>query len=122
MKTKLAALLAVGVGCILLLLARGEVPAWLACLQVAVFCLGALAYGFSAFSPAAPEWLSSRPVVGVVMLYMGVAVMFCPANIVCSAFFIGIGTRLILAPDVIAVRVKGGGLARRKTETTVEVR
>lgn len=56
------------------------------------------------------------------MIYMGVAVMFVPANIVTSAFFIGSGTRLILRSDVVAVRVKSGGLARRNAGTTVEVR
>lgn len=122
MIAKLGALAGLLAGLSLILMGGGEAPRWLQCLQVAFFCAAALLYGFTAFSPSAPAWLSSRPVVGVAMLYMGVAVMFVPANIVTSAFFIGTGTRLVLAPDIVAVRVsKSTGLARRGTGTTVEV-
>jgi hypothetical protein len=97
MKTKLSALCGVIIGIALLLMGGGGAPPWLCNVQAALFCSLALLYGFSAFTPSAPAWLSSRPVMGIASVYMGVAVMLVPANIVTSAFFLGLGIRLLMA-------------------------
>lgn len=97
MKTKLAALAGVITGIALLLIGGGGPPEWLSRCLALVFSGMALLYGFTAFTPSAPTWLSSRPVMGIAAVYVGVAVMLVPANIVTSAFFMGIGIRLLMS-------------------------
>lgn len=120
MKTKLASLTGLLVGIALLLAGGGESPRWLSGILVVALMFGALAYGYTLFSPRVPGWMTSRPVVGVSLIYLGVISMFLPPNVVAAAVFIGSGTRLILTSDTVRVRVvQGGTLARRETGTEV---
>ena len=96
MATKLAALAGVGSGCLILAIGRGEAPAWLRCLLVLFFGAGSLLYGYSAWVPSAPRWLSSPPVVGIACVWAGFAVMWVPSNVICSTALIGFGTRLLM--------------------------
>lgn len=127
MKTKLAALAGVVVGVALLLIGGGGAPAWLCNIQAAFFCSLSLLYGFSAFTPSAPAWLSSRPVLGIASIYAAVAVMLVPSNIVTSAFFLGLGIRLLMSEKSALSRVVPPGSARRdivllEQSTAVETR
>ena len=83
MKTKLASLASVLFGCFIVASGHGEAPAWLRCILVAFFMLAALAYGFCAFTPYAPSWLSSMPVIGCLSIVGGSLVLWVPPNIIC---------------------------------------
>jgi hypothetical protein len=65
-KTKLAGLIGLSLG--VLLASGGTPPDWLLKLEVLLFSLAALFYGFTAFAPVAPSWLWSRPVPGIVCI------------------------------------------------------
>ena len=96
MKTKLLCLVAPALGILAMLLAGSGPPLWLLRLEVMIFAAAALAFGFSAFTPAAPAWVFSQPLRGVVCIYLGIGAMFVPSQFIVSAVFLGIGTRLML--------------------------
>lgn len=93
MKTKLAALAALGVGLTMLFL---TVPDFLLKLEIAGGSALALAYGYSAWSPRAPAWLLCQPVRGMICIYAGCACVFIPVQFLISALLLGVGTRLVM--------------------------
>jgi len=80
----------------LLVIAYGfEPPAWLLCAEVAAFSGIALICGFTAAGTALLPWLTLRPVQGALLVCLGVAAIFVPANFVVSAVFLALGIRLL---------------------------
>ena len=97
--TKLLGLAAPILGLLALLLCGGEPPTWLLRLECVLFSVAALVFGFTRFTLSTPAWLFSKPIRGVACIYLGSAAMFVDPRFLFSAFFIGLGTRLILASD-----------------------
>jgi hypothetical protein len=121
MKAKLACLAAPTLGILAILLWGGEPPGWLLRLEVLIFCLAALAFGFTLFSPVAPDWVFSRPVKGIVCIYLGIGAMFVPSQFIVSALFLGMGTRLLMSEfKPLTVSVKpAAGIARTAGDIVV---
>lgn len=114
MKLKLASLAAPTLGMLALLLWGGEPPLWLLRLEVLVFSMTALAFGFTLLGTSAPDWFFSNPVKGILCLYLGVGAMFVPAQFIVSATFLGLGTRLIMGEfKAVAVRLRPATGIRR---------
>ena len=80
----------------LLVIAYGfEPPAWICCAEVAAFSGLALICGFTAAGTALLPWLTLRPVQGALLVCLGVAAIFVPANFVVSAVFLALGIKLV---------------------------
>jgi hypothetical protein len=92
MKIKLACIVGLSLG--VLLLCGGEPPAWLMKLEVLLFSMAALLYGYASIDVT--SWFWSKPVRGMLCIYLGVGAMFIPPQFVVSAFFIGCGTRMVM--------------------------
>jgi hypothetical protein len=103
---KLAVLFGLVGGTTLLAYWGGEAPAWLLKLEVVAVMAAALAFGFTTYSPSAPEWLRHDAVKGVALVYLGVGAVFVPTNLLLAAFLIGCGCRLVMKSCVhITARV-----------------
>lgn len=72
-----------------------EPPGRLLALEAALFSLLALAAGFGLCSPRLPGWVWQRPVRGAACVVVGVGAMYVPPQLLVSALFIGLGTRLV---------------------------
>jgi hypothetical protein len=110
---KLAAIIGLLAGCSLLLYWGGEAPPWLLKLEILAVSCAALAFGFTAYSPVAPEWMRHDSVRGVALVYLGVGAMFVPLNFLASAFLIGTGARLVMQSTItVTARVTGVSIGR----------
>jgi hypothetical protein len=120
-------------GALMLALFGPELPPWLIALTLAAISGLALAVGFGLWHPRLPAWASLPPVRGALCIVVGVGAMFVPANFIVSAFFLGLGTRVVWlaameleqAPQeagrMAPVRelAAGGGIARFRGVTPV---
>jgi hypothetical protein len=96
-------LVACGVACAVALMLGGlavmcfgyEPPTWLVRMELVLLSGAALAFGFTAWQPASSPL--SRPVRGTVCVFLGIGVMYVPANFIVCAFLLGTGTRLLWA-------------------------
>lgn len=70
-------------------------PTLLLVAQSAFFAALALAYGFTLYMPGKAEWLWLKSIRGTVCICLGVGAMYVPPQLVVSAFFIGVGTRMV---------------------------
>ena len=108
MSNKVAAIVGLVAGIALLLYWGGEAPPWLLKLECLVVLLAALAFGFTANSPKAPEWLRHDAVRGLALIYLGIGAAFVPANLLLASFLIGSGCKLVSRSGVqVIVRVAG---------------
>ena len=120
---KIATIAGLAGGTSLLLYWGGEAPAWLLKLECVAVMAAALAFGFTSYSPTAPEWLRHDAVRGVALVYLGVGAVFVPTSLLLSAFLIGCGCRLVMKSAVhISARVLNvpieharGGIVLRET-------
>jgi hypothetical protein len=103
---KLATIAGLVGGISLLLYWGGEAPAWLLKLECVAVMAAALTFGFTTYSPSAPEWLRHDAVKGVALVYLGVGAVFVPTSLLLSAFLIGCGCRLVMKSAVrVSARV-----------------
>jgi hypothetical protein len=106
MMNKIAAIFGLACGTSLLLYWGGEAPRWLLMVECAAVMVGALLFGFTSYSPSAPDWLRHEAVRGVALVYLGVGAVFMPTNLLMSAFLIGCGCRLVMKSAVqVSARV-----------------
>ena len=118
---KIAAILGLLAGTSLLLYWGGEAPAWLLKLECVAVMAAALLFGFTAYSPSAPDWLRHDAVRGVALVYLGVGAAVVPANLLLSALLIGTGCKLVTRSAVqVTVRVTSGMLASGSTDLVVK--
>ena len=68
----------------------------------------ALFFGYSAYSPSAPDWLRHDAVRGVALVYLGVGAMFVDPRVLISALLIGSGCKLVMKSAAPVVTVWGG--------------
>lgn len=118
-------LVACGVACAVMLMVGGlavmcfgfEPPTWLVRLELVLLSGAALAFGFTAWQPASSPL--SRPVRGTVCVFLGIGVMYVPANFIVCAFLLGTGTRLLWAAACDLTRpATHNDLQRRYAGTT----
>lgn len=120
MSNKIAVIAGLVAGIGLLLYWGGDAPPWLLKLECLCVMLAALAFGFTAYSPSAPEWLRHDAVRGVALVYLGIGAAFVPANLLLASFLIGSGCKLVSRSGVqVIVRVAGEPSAARSTEILV---
>ena len=112
---KLAAIAGLLAGTSLLLYCGGEAPRWLLMIECIAVMVGALLFGFTSYSPSAPDWLRHDAVRGVALVYLGVGAMFMPTNLLMTAFLIGCGCKLVMKETVRVTQTIRVALSR-KTE------
>ena len=116
---KIATIVGLLAGCVLLLYWGGEAPPWLLKLECVAVMAAALFFGYSAYSPSAPDWLRHDAVRGVALVYLGVGAMFIDPRVLISAFLIGSGCKLVMKSAAPVVTVRGGTPLGRTGELVI---
>jgi hypothetical protein len=121
MSSKFCAMAGLALGALLLVWWGATAPLWLRMIECVGVMGAALIFGFTAYSPSAPEWTRDDAVRGVALVYGGVGVVFIDLSLIASAFLIGSGLRLVCksASRITARVVSGTGLNHQSGEIVV---
>jgi hypothetical protein len=76
MSSKFCAMAGLALGALLLVWWGATAPLWLRMIECVGVMGAALIFGFTAYSPSAPEWTRDDAVRGVALVYGGVGVVF----------------------------------------------